>query len=303
MFSKRIFPIALLLVAALAGTFSLTAIPDRDRESLPTPGELVGEEAARAIADEVALGRVASGARIASDSVSASDSAGSWEIAGRVRLGTSRSLPDAPLVVSLFAGFEAAGEALVEARIRSDEHGNFSWSTIDPQETVTVQVMPELTGYKVWPATRVALLGDPPPSGLEASACLLDTRIVGRVLDSEQQGIAGALVFSHLSEVRSDQQGRYCLEMGSSYRAPVFRVLASGYACEQFAVGELQPGEVRGPDVVLRAELALQGRVVGTDGAPIVDATVCSYPFDRLRTTTTADGRFDWEDSIRRKIA
>lgn len=291
----------LLVLVGLLATIALVAVPtapDRARDgAAPVSRDRSARtpHASRPTGDrELAADTPSEETGSAHVRVDASPTAatGDWSIAGHVRHGTYGVLPDAPLRITIYAGRVAEGDSLVEARIRSDEKGTFTWSTIAPAETVTVVVIPELEGYKVGASTRTVLHGDPGPGDLEPYAYALDVRIAGRVADEQGNAVADALVYSHLSEVRTDAEGHYVLPMHSKYPAPTIRVMAAGYAVESFAVGFLRPGEAQGPDVVLRKERTVRGRVLDAAGAPILGATVSSHPHERLRTTTSDTGHY-----------
>lgn len=298
MFDRRLIWILIPLGLALVGIVSLLDLPGT--EGLETTGPVQVSGGGSVAAGPVDVGDISAGSLtlegVPAEVRAAADvprpNRGDWSIGGRVRLGTYGSLADGPLMVRLFAGNGAEGEPLMEARIRSDAHGEFEWTTTQPELAVTVSVVPELEGHKVGASTRFVASGEPGPLDMQPYAYALDARIVGRVLDGDGNGVADALVWSHLSEARTGADGRYVLPMDSTYPAPVFRALAEGYCCERFAVGALEPGEVRGPDVVLRPELAVEGRVVDSSGQPLAGATVTTYPFDRMKVETSADGRF-----------
>ena len=219
--------------------------------------------------------------------------AASWLVEGHVRRGTYGSYPGAALVLRLFAGSEASGNALVEVRLRSDERGDFAWACPPPAaETLTVEVTPELEGHKVGAATRVVRPGDSPPVDLQPYVYWLDARVLGRVVDAEGAPIPAARVLSHLSEAVTGSDGRYSLPMDSTYPVPSVRVVADGFAEGAMAIGALRPGDVLAGDLVLRADFAVEGRVIDETGDPVPGAIVCTYPRERNQTSTDEEGRF-----------
>lgn len=224
--------------------------------------------------------------------VSEPSAAHDWSIAGRVRFGSYGTLPDAPVIVSLYAGLGVTGQPLVEARVRSDANGEFTWSGPAPTETVTLQVIAELDGHKVFPDVRTATVGDPGPRDLAPAAYVIDTWIKGLVVDTEGNGVAGARVITSLSEARTSDDGGYRVSTFSGYPVSTVRVIAAGYATEVLALGLLRAGDVEADTIELQREAAVRGRVVDASGAPISGAEVSCHLSRELRTTTAEDGRF-----------
>jgi len=279
---------ALIFVTLRAGAGGRGLVASPVRSSLPPHDEArlsgVGDVALGASAVEVA----ARTSHSAPDESVAND----WSIGGRVRLGTYSTLPEATVIVSLYAGLGVTDEPLVEARVRSDANGEFTWSAPAPTETVTLQVIPELEGHKVFADVRTAPVGDPGPRNLQPAAYVLDTLITGRVVDTDGKGVAGARVITSLSEGSTTGDGEYRVSMFSGYSVTTLRVIAAGYATEVLALGLIQAGDVEADPIVLQREAAVRGRVVDASGEPIAGAVVSCHLSRELRTTTADDGRF-----------
>ena len=252
-----------------------------------TDGTTASKERAEVAAPDAGGPRTAAAPFAPEDSV-----AHDWSIAGHVRLGTYGKLPDAPVIIRLFAGLGVTGEPLVEVRVRSDANGEFTWSAPAPAGTVTLQVIADLDGHKAFPDVRTALVGDPGPQNLQPAAYVLDTWISGRVVDTEGSGVAGARVITSLSDERTNDDGSYRVSMFSGYPVTTLRVIAAGFATEVIALGLLRAGDVEAEAIVLRREAAVRGRVVDASGQPVAGAEVSCHLSRELRTTTTEDGRF-----------
>ena len=294
---NRTLPVLGVLLVAVATVVSLTAVPDKTAgQPPPSARPLHEDDVARLRMEQSAIAAPSvtqpaqSTARLTVDV--SGPSSGGWSIQGHVGRGLHGSYPNVPLVVHLYSGFDESGDLLEEARIRSDGEGGFAWTTNAPMETVTVRVVPDLENHYAVAATRVIGPGDPPPTDLRPYVYLFDGWVHGRVVDHEGSGIAAARVISHLSEVASDEGGCYSLRMASEYSSSTIRAVAPGYAEGVVAVGGIRPGDVTGPDLVLRREYAVRGRVIDEHEAPVAGATVCTYPRKRNQTTTDAKGRF-----------
>ncbi len=217
---------------------------------------------------------------------------GPWQIEGHVAKGSYGVLENSPLIVKVYAGFDSQGTLLQEGRALTDLNGEFAWATATPEQTVTIEITPDVKGYRVYPATAVVITGDAPPTGLRPTVYELDALLQGRVVDPNGAPIAGARVISHLAETVSNGEGQYSLSMASAYYSSTVRAVAAGHAEAALSLGALRAGSQPVPDLVMARDFGVHGRVLDSEGAPIVGATVCTYPRERNQTTTDDEGKF-----------
>lgn len=286
-----------VLVAATAMVLGLAALPDRSAvqplsSALPSSEDDGGRprmEHSGIAAASVEQLADSTGRRTVDESA---ESVGAWAIQGHVRRGSFGSYAGVPLVVQVFAGRDENGELLGSAMIHSDGEGNFAWVMQPPAGTVMVLVTPDLESHYVVSASRVVLPGDPAPDDLRPYAYALDAQVHGRVVDEAGNGVAAARVIAPLNETLSDEAGRYTVSMAANYPTSTVRAIAAGYAESVSGVGALRQGDMAGPDLVLRREYAVRGRVIDEHGAPVAGATVCTYPRERNQTLTDDEGCF-----------
>ncbi|MCP5021846.1 MAG: hypothetical protein GY930_08705 [bacterium] len=217
---------------------------------------------------------------------------GPWQIEGQVAKGHDGVLENSSLIVRVHAGFDSQGTLLQEGRALTDLNGEFTWATATPEQTVTIEVTPDVKGHCVYPATAVVIAGDAPPTGLRPMVYELDALLQGRIVDPNGAPIIGARVISHLAETVSNGEGQYSLSMASDYDFSTVRAVAAGHAEAALSLGALRAGSQPVPDLVLAQDYGVQGRVFDSEGAPIVGATVCTYPRERNQTTTDEEGKF-----------
>ncbi len=290
-----VLPASLSLVTLLALVLA-AGLPRRKSQPLTPPRSGSGSSSPSALASVSVAGEGQAGSQAQGIRVPQADprtgAQANWVLRGHLRVGTYGTLAGAVLCVRIHAGREPQGEPLIQARVLTDTRGDFEWAGSPPGETVLVEVVPEAEGYEVGEATELVLAGDPAPVDLEPYAYRLDTRIQGRVLAFDGKPISGARVVSHLSEVRTADDGSYSLPMDSTYPVPNVRAVAHGFAPGRVTLGGLRAGDVTAPAIRLHPSRMLEGRVIDREGEPIAGAEVFGSPRNLLQTWTDAKGHF-----------
>lgn len=217
-----------------------------------------------------------------------------WVVRGHVTIGYDGDpYPELPLVGRVHEGCTADGELLEETRLVSDEHGDFAWPTVRPEETVTLEVVPDVEEHFTRPASRIVPRGEPAPERLLVHALPIDARIVGRVVDPEGRPIGRATVYCFSEEATADADGRYSLRAATSEGEMQVWAYAPGYSQSEVKVMVWHPGQNRAVDLRLLPGMILHGRVVDERGEPVAGATVARSRWKGVRTSTDEEGRFE----------
>ncbi|OQC42646.1 MAG: hypothetical protein BWX64_00038 [Acidobacteria bacterium ADurb.Bin051] len=196
------------------------------------------------------------------------------EIAGEVTLG------GAPLAAELWFGGRSGA---VRIRMESDEEGTFggwlprtgSWSV--DVSAPTAQVERRIGGVEV---ARAAAGG---PARVEIR--LPDSRLSGRVVDSQRRPVPGAIVTVQVPGegtaffLRSGEQGEFLSRgLGEGKIVVSAQGFVAGEGVAEASPVEVTVGEERtDPDeveLVLGANRTLRGRVIGIQGEPIAGAMI-----------------------------
>jgi len=135
-------------------------------------------------------------------------------------------------------------------------------------------------------------------------------RLGGRITDEAGGGIGGAEVrlaisglftVESLAATRADAEGRYAVELPAltplAARARALRIeaWARGFQCAQLELPLSELGRAAAPDLVLRAGVTLEGRVLDARGQPVAKALVSARRAGRaepLRATTDELGTY-----------
>jgi len=124
-------------------------------------------------------------------------------------------------------------------------------------------------------------------------------RVSGRVLDEDGRGLAGAAVASFYSRRKtatSGADGAFLLDhLDPGRDQHLVYARKEGYVQADARV-QTQGLVVEGVELVLRRGTSVEGLVLGSDGAPLAEATLyigfSPHAFDRLDATSGADGSF-----------
>ncbi len=227
-------------------------------------------------------------------SSSSGGASATWVVRGHAFRDEGEPFPDLGLVGRVYAGPRAESTPLVEERFEADQAGDFAWALPPPADMVTVSVEPEPGDHLRSSAESVFVPGDPAPERWTVRAAPLDCTIRGLVRDPAGRAVAGARVqatnlyeFLDTPETVSDADGRYALRVPSGGQQDL-AVVARGFALGRLGVEAARPGETPAPDLSLKPERRIRGRVVDRQGTPISGAVVsCS---SEIPNSTTTDG-------------
>ena len=213
-----------------------------------------------------------------------------WILSGVVRA-RDVGLEDCSIRLRLFEGFSQEGESWQDVRTRTDAEGRFRYAFSEPEHSLFVQVSASRVGYLSSSHETIIVRGDPAPSvGLRLLT--LDAWIVGRVVDELGEPLSGASIESWFEDARTDSEGRFRLACSTDRSEVRAQVVADGYRTERLSAFVRAVGEVPIPDLVLRPEAPVHGRVVDEQGAPISDAEVRTSLADPPVARTDEQGRF-----------
>jgi len=224
-----------------------------------------------------------------------------WIVRGEVSNTSEARLPSVELVARMFAGYEAHGEPLVEAKLRTNAAGRFEWPLDPPGRTVTLWFdVPSEDVYLWRPVERLVVNVEPAPQDIKIEAWLLDSRITGIVVDSDKQPIAGATAqigTGDNSKMTTGADGRFDVRSPSWPRGRLI-VFAPGYVVAYKDIGFHEPKSHVDLTIELRKGARIEGTVVDENRVPVEGAVITAGWFSYQKTESDVRGRFvvDWLD-------
>lgn len=224
---------------------------------------------------------------------SASPDSAHPSVAGTVQLARVGGPPAIALKVELTAcaGFEADGEVLHRAKLRTDADGSFRFELTDLPgvSTLTARVAhPDYLAFEHPPQTWVA--GEAAPT-FALYVTPLDATLAGVVRTPAGAPVPGARVHWGDYVAECDGSGAYALRVAAASLYTV-NAVAEGYGRVQASVKGVEPGTVAKLDFTLDSELRVAGVVRDESGAPLEGATVrANHPAPEV--VTDAAGHFE----------
>ncbi len=199
---------------------------------------------------------------------------GAWDVRGTVKRGDHEPFPGARVKLELFAGYNTEGDLLDSVTVRAADNGSFVWRLTPPDTMVTLRAKhaePQAHGYG---DTRTVVAGRAAPQDLNVHIYPLDHRLEGQVVDGAGEPIDGAYVVHRTGSppLVCDAEGRFGIDVSTAYQVSL-RVGAPGYAVHSRRLDLATTGSSE-ITITLQPGLAIRGRVVDQQGAPIGGAEV-----------------------------
>ena len=219
--------------------------------------------------------------------------AATFAVEGRAVSAADTPLPGARIRVRTYAGSKAEGAPTIDELLTAGSDGHFVWNLTPPAALTCLELRGEGERVRSYPETFVLTAGDLPPPPFDLWIVPLDAVVHGRVLDPQDQPIAGAHVGNSTKDgVLTDADGRFELAVENR---PSVRVAVDAHGFVQLRqevpVDVAQKaGEV---ELHLRAANRIHGRVTDEQQRPVQGATVRTfYTLYGDGSLTDADGRF-----------
>ncbi|MEQ1631167.1 MAG: carboxypeptidase-like regulatory domain-containing protein [Planctomycetota bacterium] len=253
----------------------------------PTPAQ-AGAATASPLVDQAPTGANRAGAeRIDVTTATA------FVVRGRAVRGVDTPAPAAKVQARAFAGTAAIGEPIHTEELTADGHGNFAWELPAPIALTFLEFRGAGERIRSHPETFALAAGDPPPPPFDLWVVPLTAVIRGRVLDQDDQPIAGARVGNSAREgVRTAADGTFEVFVEQK---PSVRLYASARGFVELREDVVVDVATAAGTCELRLRTAnrIHGRVTDPEQRPVAGATVRTfYTIYTDGSETDADGRF-----------